>query len=212
MYYAVQQENNLPYVGKYSKNSFPTCVVIWCLTEVRDWFLTSISGLGGNILMCIGRIIFQYWMRIETFFYFRCEKATSGFYHPMGSTTYICMYVPVMKLCIRELTSKVDEMYGFPFSVFCTHRKSLTISEHFTSWFSDLYFFDWKMSDFEMVQKCGTTFRRRLTYKQNCRPPCCRNSPNQGCQIFLDTIYQNGEKYTKLPQHYQMAIKYYKWL
>jgi hypothetical protein len=29
----------------------------------------------------------------------------------------------------------------------------------------------------------------------------------QGCQIFLDTIYQNEEKYTKLP-HYQMAIKY----
>jgi hypothetical protein len=25
--------------------------------------------------------------------------------------------------------------------------------------------------------------------------------PEQGCQIFLDTIYQNGRKYTKLPQH-----------
>jgi hypothetical protein len=29
-----------------------------------------------------------------------------------------------------------------------------------------------------------------------------------GCQIFLDTIYQNGEKYTKLPLNYQMAITY----
>jgi hypothetical protein len=24
---------------------------------------------------------------------------------------------------------------------------------------------------------------------------------NQGCQIFLGTIHQNGEKYTKLPQN-----------
>jgi hypothetical protein len=32
--------------------------------------------------------------------------------------------------------------------------------------------------------------------------------PKQGCQIFLDTINQNGEKYTKLPQHYLMVIKY----
>jgi hypothetical protein len=32
----------------------------------------------------------------------------------------------------------------------------------------------------------------------------------QGCQIFLGTIYQNEGKYTKLPQHYQMAIKYTK--
>jgi hypothetical protein len=32
-----------------------------------------------------------------------------------------------------------------------------------------------------------------------------------GCQIFLDTIYQKGEKYTKLPLNYQMAMKYTKW-
>jgi hypothetical protein len=38
------------------------------------------------------------------------------------------------------------------------------------------------------------------------------NSEAQGCQIFLATIYQNGEKHTKLPQNYQMAIKYNKWL
>jgi hypothetical protein len=37
---------------------------------------------------------------------------------------------------------------------------------------------------------------------------------HQGCQIFHGTIYQNGEKYTKLPQNipnghkiYQMAVK-----
>jgi hypothetical protein len=36
------------------------------------------------------------------------------------------------------------------------------------------------------------------------------NGVAQGCQIFLDTIYQNVGKYTKLPQHYQMAIKIYK--
>jgi hypothetical protein len=33
----------------------------------------------------------------------------------------------------------------------------------------------------------------------------------QGCQIFLYTIHQNKGKYTKLLQHYQMAIKYTKW-
>jgi uncharacterized radical SAM superfamily Fe-S cluster-containing enzyme len=30
------------------------------------------------------------------------------------------------------------------------------------------------------------------------------------CQIFLDTMYQNGEKYTKLSQHYKMTAKYTK--
>jgi hypothetical protein len=34
--------------------------------------------------------------------------------------------------------------------------------------------------------------------------------PRQCCQIFLDTIYQNGVKYTKLSQHFQMIIKYTK--
>jgi hypothetical protein len=33
----------------------------------------------------------------------------------------------------------------------------------------------------------------------------------QICQIFLYTIYQNRGKYTKLPLHYQTAIKYTKW-
>jgi hypothetical protein len=32
----------------------------------------------------------------------------------------------------------------------------------------------------------------------------------QGCQIFIDTKYQNEAKYIKLPQHYLMAIKYAK--
>jgi hypothetical protein len=43
------------------------------------------------------------------------------------------------------------------------------------------------------------------------RSPCLSGGGGQGCQIFLDTIYQNEGKYTKLPQHYQMAIKYTKW-
>jgi predicted DNA-binding protein YlxM (UPF0122 family) len=30
----------------------------------------------------------------------------------------------------------------------------------------------------------------------------------QGCQIFLDAIYQNGEKCIKLLLNYKMAIKY----
>jgi hypothetical protein len=34
----------------------------------------------------------------------------------------------------------------------------------------------------------------------------------KGCQIFLDTIYQNEVNCTKLPQLYQMAIKYSKLL
>jgi hypothetical protein len=33
---------------------------------------------------------------------------------------------------------------------------------------------------------------------------------DQGCQIFIYTIYQNGENYTKLQLYYQMAIKYNK--
>jgi hypothetical protein len=34
---------------------------------------------------------------------------------------------------------------------------------------------------------------------------------HQGCQILLDTIYQNVEKYTKLPLNYQMVKNYTKW-
>jgi hypothetical protein len=33
----------------------------------------------------------------------------------------------------------------------------------------------------------------------------------QRCQIFRDTIYQNGRKYTKSALNYQMAIKFTKW-
>jgi hypothetical protein len=43
---------------------------------------------------------------------------------------------------------------------------------------------------------------------------CSRSLPSfsvgwseQGCQIFLDTLYQNGENYTKLPQNYQMTLQ-----
>jgi hypothetical protein len=35
---------------------------------------------------------------------------------------------------------------------------------------------------------------------------------DQGCQIFLDAMYQNGGKYSKLPLNYQIAIKCTKWL
>jgi hypothetical protein len=45
----------------------------------------------------------------------------------------------------------------------------------------------------------------------------CQPIPNLDCHIFLDTIFQNGEKYTKLWQHYpkyhkiyQMSLKYTK--
>jgi hypothetical protein len=38
-----------------------------------------------------------------------------------------------------------------------------------------------------------------------------RNNVTQGCQIFLDTKYQNGGNYTILPLQYQMAINYTKW-
>jgi hypothetical protein len=37
---------------------------------------------------------------------------------------------------------------------------------------------------------------------------CGRKDHLHGCQIFLDTTYQNEGKCTKLPLHYQMAIKY----
>jgi hypothetical protein len=44
--------------------------------------------------------------------------------------------------------------------------------------------------------------------------PKLKYCQEQGCQIFLGTVYQNGEKYSKLPQNipdvhkiYQMAEK-----
>jgi hypothetical protein len=39
----------------------------------------------------------------------------------------------------------------------------------------------------------------------------CFTCTRQGCQIFLDTIYQNMGKYTKLPQLYQIALEFTKW-
>jgi hypothetical protein len=50
-------------------------------------------------------------------------------------------------------------------------------------------------------------FGGQFTTKINRWPQLLKQS---GLPDF-DTIYQNGEKYTKLPQHYQMAIKYNKW-
>jgi hypothetical protein len=56
--------------------------------------------------------------------------------------------------------------------------------------------------------------------------PSCQFTAYQGCQIFLGPIYQNGGKYTQLPQNRynkwpqnisngrqidQMAIKYFQW-
>jgi hypothetical protein len=40
---------------------------------------------------------------------------------------------------------------------------------------------------------------------------CAASPPEQGCQIFLDTIYPNGGKYTKLQLNHQMVIKNIKW-
>jgi hypothetical protein len=50
---------------------------------------------------------------------------------------------------------------------------------------------------------CLGTHARQDVWKQT-----CTGGLMQGCQIFLDTIYQNEGKYTKLPQHYLMTIKY----
>jgi hypothetical protein len=52
-----------------------------------------------------------------------------------------------------------------------------------------------------------------ISEAENCEP---RETPGarQGCQIFLDTIYQKGEKYTKLPNGhkiYQSAVRYPMW-
>jgi hypothetical protein len=54
--------------------------------------------------------------------------------------------------------------------------------------------------DDDHYQAAATT----CLHKSNCGGLSGRE---QGCQIFLDTIYQNGKKYTKLPLNYQMAIK-----
>jgi hypothetical protein len=37
-------------------------------------------------------------------------------------------------------------------------------------------------------------------------------SREQGCQIFRGATYQNGEKYTKKHEIYQISTKYTKWL
>jgi hypothetical protein len=59
---------------------------------------------------------------------------------------------------------------------------------------------------------CRQTGKNRKRFAQvRCRNylhiPAWRSGvPKQGCQIYFDTIYQNEGKYTKLPQHYQMAV------
>jgi hypothetical protein len=37
---------------------------------------------------------------------------------------------------------------------------------------------------------------------------CSSHNIDQGCQIFLDIINQNGEKYTKLPLNYRTVMRY----
>jgi hypothetical protein len=50
---------------------------------------------------------------------------------------------------------------------------------------------------------------RRKSWEQK---KFCR-AQDQGCQIFVATTYQNGEKYQIARKYvYQMAIRYTKWL
>jgi hypothetical protein len=46
---------------------------------------------------------------------------------------------------------------------------------------------------------------REFSICGRCQVRCWADS-DQGCQIFLDTMYQNEGKYTNIPQHFQMAI------
>jgi hypothetical protein len=72
-----------------------------------------------------------------------------------------------------------------------------------------ILFAEIRISKYVHFMRLGPTIIRLHFWAHGKRWNC--NNGKQGCQIFLDTVYQNGGKYTKLPQHYQMAIKNTKW-
>jgi hypothetical protein len=55
------------------------------------------------------------------------------------------------------------------------------------------------------------TLEKNLLFQFGAAADARRPNLEQCCQIFLDTTYQNWGKYTKFPQHYQMAITCTKW-
>jgi hypothetical protein len=54
---------------------------------------------------------------------------------------------------------------------------------------------------------CATSEHKKTTSTYVNSHPMGENTPKSG-HHFSETIYQNGEKYTNLPQHYQMTIKF----
>jgi hypothetical protein len=55
-----------------------------------------------------------------------------------------------------------------------------------------------------LTQECLRESNDRKECASTRDPFCARtrkSGPRHGCQIFLDTMYQNGEKHTKLPQN-----------
>jgi hypothetical protein len=53
-------------------------------------------------------------------------------------------------------------------------------------------------SDHNIDPQCKTCYEKQKQEKRLLGRNQCES---QGCQIFLGTTYQNGEKYTKLPQN-----------
>jgi hypothetical protein len=85
-----------------------------------------------------------------------------------------------------------------------------------------IYLLSWSMDRRKdcLVGSClSSTASQPLQNQASLRCPSSFQSRQcrQGCQIFLGTIFQHGEKYTKLPQNipnyhkiYQITIKYTK--
>jgi hypothetical protein len=62
-----------------------------------------------------------------------------------------------------------------------------------------------------LISRLGQTV---MATKKGANPHKRKNKDwnrHQGCQIFLDAMYQNGGKYIKLPLNYQMAMINTRW-
>jgi hypothetical protein len=62
-----------------------------------------------------------------------------------------------------------------------------------------------------LARKNDRDFHLVFLFQFKTHPLRLKIPSEQGCQILLYTIYQNGVKYTKLHINYQIAIKYTNW-
>jgi hypothetical protein len=61
------------------------------------------------------------------------------------------------------------------------------------------------------IRECSEEHLDRIPFHYWIVERLPHSTHDQGCQIFIDTIYQNGGKCTRLPLNYQMTIKHTKW-